>query len=198
VRLRWAGVGAAVALGVHGAVVALAAVAGWAHVHAGAPSVAALTALVPAIAHAVRDELLLRGVVLSACARARVPAVAGIVFAGLAGGASIAMEEGVSAAAVALAIASGWLFAAVFRRGAAWAAVGAHAIWVLGITALTRGWLLDVHWLRGRLAMGAGADGGAAWLAAGACVIAAVVVHAGWGAGAGAAGTPRPGGTARG
>jgi hypothetical protein len=149
--------------------------------------VAALTALVPAVAHAVRDELLLRGVVLSACARARVPPVAGIVFAGLAGGASIAMEEGVSAAAVALAIASGWLFAAVFRRGAAWAAVGAHAIWVLGVTALTRGWLLDVHWLRGRLAMGAGADGAAAWLAAAACVIGAVVVHAAWRAGAGSA-----------
>ncbi len=127
------GVGAAVAVGA--AVVAIAASGAlqWFQVEAGVPLSAALAfAVARAAAMAVRDELLFRGIPLAAATRAGVPAPVARVFAALLSGASLVLLPGVTPAAIALAVASGWLFASLWERDrGAWAAFGAHGAWLL-------------------------------------------------------------------
>jgi hypothetical protein len=116
----------------------------------------------------VRDELMLRGIVLTAAARARVSPMIAAVVSALAGGAVLALVPSVSVGAVALAITSGFFFALLWQRfQGAWAAVGAHAFWVFLIGAALRGAFIDVAWSNGSLTSGGKSTGGAAWLAAG-------------------------------
>jgi membrane protease YdiL (CAAX protease family) len=162
------GAGAGAALVAWGLSLAPAAALGWFHADGARPSPALVLAVLRAAALGVRDELLFRGIPLTAAARAGVPATAAQVFAALVSGAAVVMVPGATPAAVALAVASGWLFAAVWRRDrGAWAAVGAHAAWSLLVGPVLHGGLLDVDWTTGELAVGASAAGPPAWVAAG-------------------------------
>ena len=175
---RRAAVGAAVALVAGAVVVAVAAVLGWFHGEAGSrPSAALAIAAARAAAVAVRDELLFRGIPLAAAARARVPAPVARGFAALVSGATVVMIPGVTPAAVALAVGSGWLFAALWEcdRGA-WAAVGAHGAWSLLVGSVLHGGLFEVEWTHGELAVGASAAGAPAWFAAAVLTAAGFVV----------------------
>lgn len=173
--------GALVALITGGAVVALAAALRWLTGHGeGVHLSSALGfALVRAAAVAVRDELLHRGIPLFAAARAGVPAPVARAFSALVSGAAIALLPGVTPAAVALAVGSGWLFAALWERDrGAWAAIGAHAAWVLLVGSGLHGGLFDVDWTVGNLAVGPSASGAPAWLAAAALGAAGLAVLA--------------------
>jgi hypothetical protein len=171
--------GAAVALAAGGVVVAISLALRWltgrgAGVHF---SSALVFALARAGAVAVRDELLYRGIPLFAAARAGVRAPVARVFSALTSGAAIALMPGVTPGAVALAVGSGWLFAALWERHrGAWAAMGAHAAWVLLVGSGLHGGLFDFDWAVGNLAIGPSADGAPAWLAAVALAGAGVVV----------------------
>jgi hypothetical protein len=170
--------GSLVTLVVAGVVVSVAAALHWFHREGPtAPSSALAFALVRAAALATRDELLFRGVTLRAAARAGIPASVARVFAALVGGAALVLVPGVTPGAVAVAVALGWLTARLWEhdRGA-WAAVGAHAMWLLIVGSALHGGLLDVEWTSGELAIGASASGPPAWLAAALLVVAAIVV----------------------
>lgn len=161
--------GALVGLLTGGSVVALSIALRWltGHGEGVRPSYALVFALVRAAAVAVRDELLYRGIPLFAAARAGVPAPVARAFSALVSGAAIALLPGVTPGAVALAIGSGWLFAALWERDrGAWAAIGAHAAWVLLVGSGLHGGLFDLDWTVGNLAIGPSADGAPAWLAA--------------------------------
>jgi hypothetical protein len=161
--------GALVALAVCAAVVTLSVALRWLIGHGSGvhPAAALGFALVRAGAVAVRDELLYRGIPLFAAARAGVRAPVARAFAALASGAAIALLPGVTPAALALAVGSGWLFAALWDRDrGAWAAIGAHTAWVLLVGSGLHGGLLDLDWAVGNLAIGPSASGAPAWLAA--------------------------------
>src|SRR5262249_36765595 len=130
-------------------------------------------AVARAVALAVRDELLFRGIPLTAAARAGVPAPVARAFAALVGGASIVMIPGVSAAAVALAVAPGGRFAARWGRERGGVA-GAHAAWTVLVGSVIHGGILDVEWTTGELAWGVGATGAPAWVAAAAMIAASL------------------------
>ncbi len=172
-------IGAAIALGAGGLVLLIATALRWFHGEGGVrPSSALALAVGRAAAVSVRDEMLFRGVPLLAARRAGVPAPVARGFAALVSGAAIVMIPGVSVAAVALAVSSGWLFATLWERDrGAWAAVGAHGAWVLLIGSVLHGGLFDVEWTTGNLAIGASASGGPAWLSAGVLVAAAFAVR---------------------
>ena len=86
------------------------------------------------------------------------------------------MVPGVTPAALALAVASGWLFASLWERDrGAWAAVGAHAAWTLLVGSALHGGIVDLDWTRGELAVGAAAAGAPAWVAT-VCLIAAATL----------------------
>jgi hypothetical protein len=161
--------GAGVALALAAALLGAAVGLGWidgrgAGMH---PSSALGFALARAAAIGVRDELLYRGIPLAAAARAGVPAPIARGFAALSGGAALALVPGVSPAAVALAVGSGWLFAALWERDRApWAAVGAHATWALVLGSVLHGGLFDADWVKGNLSIDASAAGAPAWVAA--------------------------------
>jgi membrane protease YdiL (CAAX protease family) len=170
--------GALVTVVVGGVVVAVAAALHWFHREGpAAPSSALAFALVRAFAVATRDELLFRGVTLRVAARAGVRPGIARAFAALLGGAALVMVPGVTPAAVALAVALGWLTATLWTRDrGAWAAVGAHAAWLAIVGSAIHGGLLDLDWTNGELAIGASAAGPPAWLAAALLVGAAFVV----------------------
>jgi hypothetical protein len=173
------GAGAAAALVAWGLSLGPAAALGWFHAEGARPSPALVLAVLRASALGARNELLFRGIPLAAAARAGVPVAAAQVFAALVSGADIAMVPGVTPAAVALAVASGWLSASLWTRDrGAWAAVGAHAAWMLLVGSVLHGGLLDVDWTTGELAIGASAAGAPAWVAAG--VLIAVGVGLRW------------------
>jgi hypothetical protein len=170
--------GAGIALGAGLAVIALSAALGFLDRH-GEPvrlDTAVLLALVRAAAVGVRDELLYRGVPLAAAARAGIPAPAARVFAALTGAAAVALQPGVSAAGIALALGSGWLSASLWQSRGAFAAVGARAAWILLFGSLLHGGLFDVHWHAGNLTIGNTSWGAPAWLAAAALGIAGALV----------------------
>jgi hypothetical protein len=107
---------------------------------------------------AMRDELLLRGVVLRALDRSAPPAV-GLVVCGLAGaavtvGAAIAKAGDTITLPWHEALVSALLsvcFAILWRRDrGAWLAWGAHTAWLFTIGPLAHGGLLDVRWAAGR------------------------------------------------
>lgn len=176
--LKRVAAGAGVALALGGIVLAVAVARGWLHGHEG-PSLssAVLFAMVRAAAVATRDELLFRGIPIVAAARAGVPAPIARAFAALAGGAAIALVPGVTPAAIAIAVASGWLTAALWQRErGAFMAVGARAGWLLLFGSLLHGGLFDVDWNVGSLAIGNTSWGAPAWLSAGVLAVGALVV----------------------
>jgi uncharacterized protein len=192
--VRRVAAGAAVALGAGTVAVGIAWALRWCHGEGAQPSWALAFAVARAAAIAVRDELLFRGLPLAAAARARVPASIAQAFAALVSGAAVAMIPGVTPAAVALAVGSGWLFAALWARDrGAWAAVGGHAGWLLFVGSVLHGGLFDIDWTTGNLAAGASAAGAPAWVAAGVLVAAGFAVgRLPWPSGGG--GEPRPSG----
>ena len=156
---------------------AVGAVMGRVDVQAGAPSAGIFLVILKCAAIALRDELIFRGIPIVAAARAGVPAPIARGFAALAGAASIASLPGVSAASLMLAAATGWLFATLWQRDrGAWSAVGAHAAWALLTGAVLRGGVVDMAFKEGNLMLGPRASGVPAWIAAGAAVVAAVVL----------------------
>jgi membrane protease YdiL (CAAX protease family) len=176
---RRVAVGAGVALAVGTVVVGAGAPLHWYHAHGAArPSLAVLFALVRAVAVSARDELLYRGLPLLVAARIGVSAPSARVFAALAGGAAIALLPGVAPAAVVLAVASGWLFAGLWQRdGGAFAAVGAHAAWLLLFGSILHGGLFEIEWSSaGNIAVGNGSSGLPAWVAAAVCVVAGALL----------------------
>ncbi|APR82446.1 Hypothetical protein A7982_07795 [Minicystis rosea] len=176
--LRRAGVGAGLALASGIVVLLVARALGWIHGHGSLhPSFGIVFALIRAIAVAVRDEMLYRGIPILAAQRAGIPAPASRVFAALAGGAAIALYPGVSLAAIALSIGSGFLFASLWQKeGGSFAAVGAHAAWLLLFGSLIHGGLFEVDFTVGNIAVGHGSTGAPAWLASGLCIVAALVL----------------------
>jgi membrane protease YdiL (CAAX protease family) len=170
--------GAAVALAAGVAAMGLSRALGWFHVESTTgPSAALAFAVARAAAVSVRDELLFRGVPLVAMARAGVPARIARAFSALVSGAALVLVPGVTPAALALAVVSGWLFAALWDRDrGAWAAVGAHAAWVLLLGSVTHGGVLDLAWTTGELTVGASAAGAPAWAACAVLVAAAAIL----------------------
>jgi hypothetical protein len=176
--VRRVATGAGVALGAGAVVLAVAAAFRWLHVEeVTRPSASFAFALARGAALATRDELLFRGIPLAAAARAGLPAPIGRGFAALVSGAAILMVPGVTAAALVLAVASGWLFASLWDKDrGAWAAVGAHAAWMILVGSVLHGGIVDVGWTTGELASGAGAAGAPAWVAAAVLIAAAVAL----------------------
>jgi uncharacterized protein len=175
---RKLGTGVAIGASIVVITIAVGLVPGWAQISMGMPSPILGFALVRAAAVSVRDELLYRGLVLTLAERAKLPGHVAVAYAALAGAASIALLPESSPGAVILALASGWLFASLWRRGqGAWEAVGAHAAWAFCAESLLRGGLLDATWTLGSISPGPRAEGTPAYLASGICV--AMVLGAG-------------------
>jgi membrane protease YdiL (CAAX protease family) len=123
--------------------------------HAARASVAGLAmgVTVAALA-AIRDELVLRGMVLRAFAAASPPW--GIVICALAAAAARAGSDGASAIELASAGAFGAVMAGAWMRDrGAWLAIGAHLAFRLVLGPLTRGELVDVRPRRARARRGA-------------------------------------------
>jgi hypothetical protein len=113
---------------------------------AGSPALGLLAVgLVLSVLSAVRDELLLRGVVLRAT-RGLLPAWAALLACG---GAAAAARYGVDGAGGLLLVAEGLrgvaLGALWVRDRGAWTAVAANAAWTLTLGPLVRGALVDVR-----------------------------------------------------
>lgn len=163
-------VGACLALMVFGVVLAISVASHWIEnrgegVH---PSYALLFAIGRASAMGVRDELLYRGIPLAVAARAGISGPLARVFAALAGGAAIALVPAATPGAVALAVGSGWFFAALWEKDRGpWVAIGAHTMWALLLGSLLHGGLFDIDWIGGtNLAIDASAAGAPAWVGA--------------------------------
>jgi hypothetical protein len=178
--VRHTAIGMAAALIAMVATLTLGALFGWVQIDAGGPSTSIAFGILRATAIGVRDELMLRGIILTAASRARLHPLLGASFAALAGGASLALIPAVSLGAIALAVTSGFFFALLWQRfQGAWAAVGASAFWAFLIGTATRGGILDVTWLSGSLVSSGRSTGGAAYLAAAifALLSAALLLH---------------------
>jgi uncharacterized protein len=166
--LHWLGIGAGIALVALANTVLVAMVTGWGRVAAGVPALGSLGfALVRAAAVGVREELLYRGVVLHAAARAGVSPKIALVFASLTGAAAMALLPGAQLSNVALAAVLGLAAATAWQEsGTAWAAVGLHTAWSFGTGIGLRGGVLDVSWSSGGLGEGVKAAGVPAVIAA--------------------------------
>lgn len=161
------GFGAASSTLILGLTLGIGALFGWVSAETGTPSLALLLALLRAGALAVRDELCFRGIALVTASRAGIPTWIALLFGALAGGASMAFASSFDPAAMALAIASGGFFGALWLRfKGAWAALSAHTLFLFLIGPGMRGGLLDIVWSWGALAPKHRSYGGAAWLCA--------------------------------
>jgi hypothetical protein len=147
---RWAigkraGVGAALGAGAAALVAALAIGLGDAVVVAGSPATGALlVGLLVAAMGAVRDELLLRGVVLRATRL--LPVGATLIACGLAAAAArLGMDGAVSLALIAEALRGTALGALWIRDRGAWMACSANAAWTWTLGPVLGGSLLDVR-----------------------------------------------------
>ena len=114
---------------------------------------------------AVRDELLLRGLVLRAL-RGAAPRPVIALACGLAAAAAAFGAGHVSPVELAIAGAGGIAFAAMWQRDrGAWLAVGAHAAWAWTTGSMLRGGVLDVRSVPGMWGGGdAGIEGSVATL----------------------------------
>jgi hypothetical protein len=110
------------------------------------PDVAALTAgLVVTLLTAVRDELLLRGVVLRVYGGLE-PRLDAQIACALAAGAAAIGEPGASLSHVAVAALAGFILAAIWQRDrGAWMALGANAAWSWGTGTVVRGGIVDLR-----------------------------------------------------
>ncbi|MEO7331180.1 MAG: hypothetical protein ABI193_21575 [Minicystis sp.] len=174
-RRLGAGLGLATALVVVAVLVSLA--AGWAHAGLGHPSLSLALAVVRAGSLGVRDELLLCGIPLAACARAGVRPLHARGFAALASAAPLVLVPEASIAAIVLAAALGWLFASLWQHErSGYAAAAAHAGYLLVVRALLQGELFDLSFPRGALSIGARAAGAPAFLMALLAIVAAFLL----------------------
>ncbi|MEO6573040.1 MAG: CPBP family intramembrane glutamic endopeptidase [Polyangiaceae bacterium] len=168
--------GAGLAIAVVILVIAFTALSGAASIVAGPGTIPqALIGLLLACLYAVRDELLLRGLVIRAFAnRLNSPLV--LIVCGLA---AAAARYGASDCTLVLAISSGAAgvaFGALWLRDrGAWMAWGAHVAWVFATETLTHDGLVDV---RTKLGAWGGGDAGLTGGYAGASVLLAVAVGA--------------------
>jgi hypothetical protein len=171
---RRAGTGAALGAGAAGIAVGIALAtraAAWAAPHP-AVSMLAVSFVVAALS-AVRDELLLRGVVLRAT-RGLLPGWAALASCGAAAAAARWGLEGAVSLALAVEALRGVALAGVWVRDrGAWMAVAANTAWTWGLGGLVHGGLVDL-----RVAGVAGADAGVPALAAAAVAAAAACVWA--------------------
>jgi membrane protease YdiL (CAAX protease family) len=104
-----------------------------------------LVGLLTSILAAVRDELLLRGLVLRALRGVALPLV-GIGACGVAAAAAAFGAGRTAPAELVIAAVGGVLFASLWQRDrGAWLAVGAHAAWAWTTGSIVRGGLLDVR-----------------------------------------------------
>jgi hypothetical protein len=171
---KYAALGASIAI-VTALAIALVGVAlGWATIAAGSLSISFVFAIVRAAAIGLRDELVLRGIPLAVAERAGVSDRFALLFASLAGAASLASAPATTLPAIVLALTSGFAFALVFRRYGVFAASGAHAGWTLALGPLLRGDVLNVDWRDSALVIGSRAAGKPAWLAAAIVLVAGV------------------------
>ncbi len=178
--------GAGIALVLLAAVVALALAAKGVRLVASPPKLTSLAVgLLAPVCLAVRDELLLHGLVLRLLDRVAPPPVA-IVACGLSSAAAAFGVVGATPFGIAAAGLGGIVlgFAWVRDRGA-WLAWGAHAAWLWATTSLVRGGLVDLRAMgsaNGTSPWGGGDAGVEASLAAivvlGVAAVAAVVVAA--------------------
>lgn len=168
--------GAAMASGVAILLIAFAAMTGAAAIVAGHGSIPqVLVGLLLACLFAVRDELLLRGLVIRAFAK-RLNSPLVLVVCGLA---AAAARYGASDCTVLLAVSSGAAgvaFGALWLRDrGAWMAWGAHVAWVWATDTLTHDGFIDV---RSKLGAWGGGDAGLGGGYAGASVLLLVAVAA--------------------
>lgn len=171
-------VGAAAALGggVFLLTYAVGAALGWTTSYAGRLDTMAFLSAIGVVAIAIRDELLLRGLVFrfgtSAGLDARVIAMFSATLSG-----AFMLARGGTPSAVALAIGMGLLFAAIYihMQGAA-ASIGAHAAWSLAAGPLSRGSVGDIEWAHGDLLDAPSAAGLPPLVAASVAAVAAVVL----------------------
>jgi hypothetical protein len=140
------GIGAAAGAAAAGLVAAVALATGGAATAGGAPVVATLAVgLVVAVLTAVRDELLLRGVVLRAT-RGLLPTWAALIACGGAAAAARFGRDGVLGLALAVEVLRGVALGAVWVRDrGAWMAVGANAVWGWVLGSVLHGGLVDVR-----------------------------------------------------
>jgi membrane protease YdiL (CAAX protease family) len=110
------------------------------------PDFAALaTGLVVTLLAAVRDELLVRGVVLRLYGRLE-PRLDAQIACALAAAAAAIAEPGVAPSHVAVAALGGFLLAAIWQRDrGAWMALGANAAWSWGTGTVVRGGIVDLR-----------------------------------------------------
>lgn len=173
---RKAAVGGGVMIAATAVIVAVGAALGFATVARGAPSAALMISIARAALLGARDELVLRGIPIATAKRARLSPWTGAFYGALAGGALFVASPGVRPEAVALALVTGFVFAALYVRAGIVAAASAHAAWLLATGPLVRGELLDVDWRDAALAVGATAAGRPAWLATAVVLAAALLV----------------------
>jgi hypothetical protein len=140
------GFGAAWGLGAAGAVVAASCATHQASIAAGAPALGALLlGVASALLAAVRDELLLRGMVLK-IGRSLLGPIGAVALCGF--GAAAARLGAADATALAVGVAGlrGVALAFVWTRDrGAWMAVGATAAWTWALESATRGDVVDVR-----------------------------------------------------
>ena len=168
--------GAALGFGVAILLIAFAALGGAAAIVAGHGSIPqVLVGLLLACLFAVRDELLLRGLVIRAFAK-RLTSPLVLVVCGLA---AAAARYGESDCTVLLAVSSGAAgvaFGALWLRDrGAWMAWGAHVAWLWATQTLTHDGLIDV---RSKLGAWGGGDAGLEGGYAGASLLIVVAVGA--------------------
>jgi membrane protease YdiL (CAAX protease family) len=148
-----------------------------------APAAAALLlGCVTAILHAVREEMLFRGLVLRVLPPATPPILA-LLVCGLAGacgeiGGVFASPLVEGPARATLSFGEGVLFAALWQRDrGAWMAVAAHATWRIAMGPLLSGGLLDLRFVG--TAWGGGRTGArASWAVATAMLVMALALVA--------------------
>jgi hypothetical protein len=140
--------GAGAAIGAAGAVlvVAVAMATGGAAMARSQPAMGLLAVgLVKVALLAVRDELMLRGIVLRAT-RALLPAWAALLVCGAAAAAARFGAEGAVGLFLVVEALRGIVLAALWLRDrGAWMAVAANAAWMWGLGSIVRGGLVDVR-----------------------------------------------------
>jgi hypothetical protein len=147
---------------------------GWGKAYVGKLDFYALLSTIGIVALAIRDELLLRGFAFHAATKAGLRAPTTMAFCALLSMAFI-LPRGAGPGALALAGATGLLYATVYRHlGGAGPAIVAHAAWSLIIGPFSRGAIADVEWTNGELIDGANAAGAPAFVAAGLATVAAL------------------------
>lgn len=144
--LKRAGVGLALGGIMAAAVVAVALLTKLAALAAARPSLGALgVGLVIAVLSSVRDELLLRGIVLRVT-RGLWPVWAALAATGAAAGAARFGVEGTVGLALVVESLRGVAMGAIWVRDrGAWMAVGASTAWSFGLGSLAQGGMLDVR-----------------------------------------------------